>query len=221
MFDHLVRLFVPHHSNNHRSRILHLNSLISLIGLLLVVQGGVSLLRRTAPDVLGFASNISPQEVINLTNEERAKYNLPPLTADERLSDAARRKVADMYANNYWAHVSPSGTKPWSFILAAGYNYLHAGENLARDFTNARTAMDAWMASPTPWTCSPRDSPRGRSGSPRRSGAGCQKARPGDSRRRPARGGGVRPRQRPRALALAVRARPGDQRWAPLHPAGP
>lgn len=149
MFDHFVRLFVPHHSNNHRPRVLHLTSLLSLIGLLVVVQGSVTILRKTAPNVLGFASNISPQEVVSLTNDERAKFNLAPLSMDDRLSDAARRKVADMFTNNYWAHISPNGTKPWSFILAAGYNYLHAGENLARDFSNARTAMDAWMASPT------------------------------------------------------------------------
>jgi len=54
-----------------------------------------------------------------------------------------------MFAKDYWAHNAPDGTKPWSFILAAGYNYLHAGENLARDFTNPQAVVDAWMASPT------------------------------------------------------------------------
>ncbi len=149
MLDHIRRLFVPHHSNNHKPRVLHLSSLLSLVGLLLVVQGGVSWVRRSDPQILGFATNISPQRVVELTNNERAKLGLPSLTMDARLSDAARRKAADMLNNNYWAHVSPSGTKPWSFILAAGYNYLHAGENLARDFTNPDTAVAAWMASPT------------------------------------------------------------------------
>ena len=30
-----------------------------------------------------------------------------------------------------------------------GYKYRYAGENLARDFSNASSAMDAWMNSPT------------------------------------------------------------------------
>ena len=33
--------------------------------------------------------------------------------------------------------------------MAAGYNYVYAGENLAKDFGNTSRLMDAWMASPT------------------------------------------------------------------------
>jgi hypothetical protein len=149
MLKHLAGLFVPHHRNNHKPRVLHISSLITLIALLAIVQNGITLTRRYAPDILGFASNISPSRVVELTNNERANAGLPPLVMDERLNDAARRKAADMFAKNYWAHVSPTGTKPWAFIMAAGYNYLHAGENLARDFSNPETAMAAWMASPT------------------------------------------------------------------------
>lgn len=149
MFKHFIRLFVPHHSNNHKPRVLHIGALLSLVSLLVVAQGTLLILRVKYPQILGFASNIPPQSVITLTNQKRAEAGLSPLIMDERLNDAARRKAADMLNNNYWAHVSPSGTKPWAFILAAGYNYLHAGENLARDFTNPESAVNAWMASAT------------------------------------------------------------------------
>jgi hypothetical protein len=53
-----------------------------------------------------------------------------------------------MLAKGYWAHNAPDGTTPWVFIKAAGYEYLYAGENLARGFTTAPDTVNAWMASP-------------------------------------------------------------------------
>ena len=54
-----------------------------------------------------------------------------------------------MLAKGYWAHFAPDGTSPWSFFIKFGYKYRYAGENLARDFSNASSAVDAWMNSPT------------------------------------------------------------------------
>lgn len=53
-----------------------------------------------------------------------------------------------MIKNNYWAHVAPDGTEPWSFLIDEGYNYYFAGENLAKDYTNAPSTIKAWMNSP-------------------------------------------------------------------------
>lgn len=58
-------------------------------------------------------------------------------------------KAADMFARGYWAHSAPDGTQPWAFILNTGYNYLHAGENLARDFSDPQSVVIAWEESPT------------------------------------------------------------------------
>jgi len=55
----------------------------------------------------------------------------------------------DMINKDYWAHAAPDGTQPWKFFIDFGYKYRYAGENLARDFSNASSAVDAWMASPT------------------------------------------------------------------------
>jgi hypothetical protein len=54
-----------------------------------------------------------------------------------------------MLAKGYWAHFAPDGTSPWSFFLKFGYKYKYAGENLARDFSDASSAVNAWMNSPT------------------------------------------------------------------------
>ena len=101
------------------------------------------------PGVLGYASQIDPVKVIQLTNSERQNAGLPVVKLNSELSQAALAKAADMFAHNYWAHVSPQGTEPWSFIISSGYKYQHAGENLARDFSNPQDIVKAWMASPT------------------------------------------------------------------------
>lgn len=82
------------------------------------------------------------------TNDQRRANNLPPLNLNSQLNTAAENKAADMFAKNYWAHVSPDGTTPWYFIKGSGYSYVYAGENLARGFTTAGEVVDAWMASP-------------------------------------------------------------------------
>lgn len=57
-------------------------------------------------------------------------------------------KVRDMFEQQYWAHVAPNGSTPWSWFSKAGYDYAFAGENLAKNFTTTGAAMTAWMASP-------------------------------------------------------------------------
>lgn len=149
MLKSFVGLFLPHHGNNHRPKILHHPSLLALIGLLFVAQASITLIQTKAPQILGYASQIPAQLIIDLTNQKRQQAGLSRLKTNPQLSDAARRKAANMFAKDYWAHNAPDGTKPWKFILAAGYNYLHAGENLARDFSNAESVVEAWMNSPT------------------------------------------------------------------------
>ena len=61
----------------------------------------------------------------------------------------AQRNAGDMFAFNYWAHNSPSGRDPWSFFQEVGYKYIYAGENLARDFMNSESVVEAWMNSPS------------------------------------------------------------------------
>jgi hypothetical protein len=100
-------------------------------------------------NILGYASDISVSEVIRLTNQERAKSGLTQLQINSELSNAAAGKARDMFEKQYWSHTSPSGTEPWDFITGAGYSYRVAGENLARDFSNTSSMVQAWMTSPT------------------------------------------------------------------------
>ena len=92
---------------------------------------------------------IPVEEVIGLTNQKRIENGLSGLGVNPLLSEAARAKGEDMLLKDYWAHTSPDGVEPWKFFADVGYKYRFAGENLARDFSNAQSAVEAWMASPS------------------------------------------------------------------------
>ena len=146
---HLRHWFTPQHTNNFRAKLLHVSGLFSLLGLVLVGNIFVRLLDSTPLFILGFTSSVTVDEVIAATNQERIAAGLPPLKVNDTLSDAARRKAANMLEENYWSHNAPSGKSPWHWFEAAGYKYTQAGENLAKDFGSTDRMMNAWMNSPT------------------------------------------------------------------------
>lgn len=145
----IITLFAPHKHNNHKAKILWPRSIVILIGLFIMGRSFIDMTIGVKPGVLGYASQISPTKIIELTNKERLNAGDTTLKENAELDAAALAKVTDMFQNNYWAHVSPTGTEPWYFITQAGYKYQHAGENLARDFSNPTDIVAAWMASPT------------------------------------------------------------------------
>lgn len=145
----LHHFLVPHESNNQRARLLHPSILSVIIGCFALFQLILSGFSSKYPYILGYASQIPPEEIVRLSNIERQSKGLGALTIDSQLTQAALRKAADMFTRDYWAHVSPAGTQPWYFITDAGYAYRYAGENLARDFSDSASVVKAWMDSPT------------------------------------------------------------------------
>lgn len=142
-------LFLPHETNNHKAGILHPAGLSFVIIALIIIESSLSLFAKIRPDILGIATDISVQRLFEITNQNRAKNGLSFLTLNDQLNQAAAGKANDMFGSNYWAHVSPSGKTPWDFILDAGYHYIYAGENLAKDFQDAGGVVEAWMNSST------------------------------------------------------------------------
>ncbi|GHI00255.1 SafA/ExsA family spore coat assembly protein [Neobacillus kokaensis] len=98
------------------------------------------------PD-LGGVKSIESQ-VIQLTNQERAKYGLKPLTANWELSRVARYKAMDMRDKNYFSHTSPTYGSPFDMIKNFGISYRSAAENIAAGQTTPAAAVKAWMNSP-------------------------------------------------------------------------
>ncbi len=87
-------------------------------------------------------------EVIQLTNQERAKYGLPPLRADWQVSRVARIKSADMRDRGYFAHNSPTYGSPFQMLKSFNISYRSAGENIASGQPSAESVVRAWMNSP-------------------------------------------------------------------------
>lgn len=87
-------------------------------------------------------------QVIQLTNQERAKNGLKPLAADWQLSRVARYKSTDMRDKNYFSHTSPTYGSPFTMMKNFGINYRSAGENIAAGQRTPNEVVQSWMNSP-------------------------------------------------------------------------
>ncbi len=151
MFNWLKRHFIPHEGNNHRPHFLHRHNAKQLIGVVLLFE--LVLFILPSVNFVGFVGTLNlgavlPSMLSNLTNDERVSKNLPLLTENALLNEAARLKAEDMAAKGYFAHTSPEGLSPWYWIDKVGYAYDYAGENLAVNFVDSQDVTEAWMNSP-------------------------------------------------------------------------
>jgi len=95
-------------------------------------------------------SNSPAGIIFDLTNIERQKVGLGELRISDKLTQAATNKQKEMLEKSYFSHIDSNNGKKWSeFIIDSGYDYSTAGENLARNFSNPKDIVEAWMNSPT------------------------------------------------------------------------
>lgn len=88
-------------------------------------------------------------DILHTINDERAKFDLAPLTLSLDLERSARQKADDMVLHNYFSH-EREGKLFEDFIKAEQYDYVIIGENLARgEFKSAERLVRAWLGSPT------------------------------------------------------------------------
>ncbi len=94
--------------------------------------------------------------VLCLINRKRAEDSESPLVASPELEQAAESHCGELIADDYFAHVSPSGETPVDRIRGTGYipspsvGYV-IGENLAwgtYQLSTAQAIVSAWIASP-------------------------------------------------------------------------
>ena len=111
---------------------------LSLVSILI----GIFLLPQIA-----YLTSITPENLIDLTNRERATQGLNPLTASQLLVQAAEDKGRAILEAQAFSHTL--GDKRFSsWIRDAGYNYSYVGENLAIDFNTSEGVIQAWNNSP-------------------------------------------------------------------------
>ncbi len=105
---------------------------------------------KAPPSTPSAVGKLTVTGTVAATNQQRrANGNLPALKENSKLDQAAQLKVKDMFAKQYFEHVSPQGVGPDGLATQVGYQFIVEGENLALgDFKNDAALVDAWMNSP-------------------------------------------------------------------------
>ncbi len=87
--------------------------------------------------------------LIELVNQERwTNGQLPPLKRVDLLDTSSEIHSANMAGRNFVMHCDPdTGTWPWDRMVAAGYNYSSAAENIAWGYPDPEAVIAGWMAS--------------------------------------------------------------------------
>ncbi len=101
---------------------------------------------KPKPKPVGSGQVAQENEVIRLTNVERAKHGCGKVKLNTKLRVAMRRHTQDMANQNYLDHDSKDGRSPWDRAKSAGY-HTPIGENIAMGQRNAAEVMRSWMDS--------------------------------------------------------------------------
>lgn len=142
---HVKLAVVPNKANQFRPHLIRRHGLAALLVAVAVLFFGSNWM--SSGSVLGDKVEITADSLLKSTNYERVERRINGLKYSEQLSQAAMLKAKDMLKQQYWAHTAPDGTTPWEWFSQVGYDYAHAGENLARNFRSAEATVTAWMGS--------------------------------------------------------------------------
>src|SRR4028118_1186050 len=85
--------------------------------------------------------------VLELTNIERSKLSLPPLTFNTQLLNAAATHSQNMALQDFFSHTGKDGSSLGSRISATGYQFSAAAENIAGGSSTPEQVVSSWMNS--------------------------------------------------------------------------
>ncbi|BAZ67042.1 SCP-like extracellular [Fischerella sp. NIES-4106] len=88
------------------------------------------------------------QQVVELTNQERAKNNLPALRENAELNYVADEYAKQMSERRVLSHTGADGSLPWERAEAIGYEAKTMGENIGAGQTTPEQVVQDWMNSP-------------------------------------------------------------------------
>ncbi|MEX0933538.1 MAG: CAP domain-containing protein [Candidatus Paceibacterota bacterium] len=138
---------IPHEDNDNKPHIMRSSSLLLLFLVVLIVFASSVFETSRIRGNGQFIAAVLPGVLASLTNDDRTDYGLSALETSPLLERAAQLKANDMVNRGYFDHVSPDGVTPWVWFGSVGYTFIHAGENLAINFTESADVVDAWMNS--------------------------------------------------------------------------
>lgn len=95
------------------------------------------------------------QRILDLHNQTRARYGLPPLCLHPALTEAARSHSQDMLDRDYSSHTSPDGETVKERLerfgyTFSGYSYYGYGENIYSAYGSSSgpdSCFNWWMSS--------------------------------------------------------------------------
>ena len=141
--------FIPNKENDYNPHVLQKSAVVGM-AILILLTFAISNIQSflwISSDWL--VSTVLPAVIVSETNIARADDALVELQRNDLLDIAAQEKAEDMAKLGYFSHTSPAGVNPWYWFKDVGYNYVHAGENLAVHFTDSEDVVTAWLNSPT------------------------------------------------------------------------
>lgn len=144
---HIKNIFWPNLQNSFHPYMLRTPALALAAIAVLLLQVTAHIDEKN-DNILGISDNIATSQILDETNRERSNTGVDELSPDSKLQAAAQAKARHMAHNGYWGHYGPDGTEPWNFIEDSGYEYRHAGENLAKSFRTNSGVVEGWMSSP-------------------------------------------------------------------------
>lgn len=88
-------------------------------------------------------------EIMELVNQARwDNGQLPPLKRNNLLDSSSETHSSNMATRNFFAHCDlDTGSMPWDRMVAAGYDWNAAGENIAGGNSTPVATMAQWMGS--------------------------------------------------------------------------
>ncbi len=95
-----------------------------------------------------FDAKAACEDIIKAHNRLRAEAKLPPLEVSTRLQAAAEMHAKDMASKGKMTHKGSDGSSSIQRIVATGYKYRRAGENVAAGYFTVEGLMKGWMDSP-------------------------------------------------------------------------
>lgn len=151
MSTQLKTLFLPTKANQFQA-FLARPTLVTGIFVMLLLLNSAWVSYHLSSRIQGTTTDLTPSQILAFTNLERTKAGINTLTPNDLLTAAAQAKAENMLTTGNFDHYYQSGENtinPWQFILEAGYQYSHAGENLGKSFHSSQELVQAWMDSPS------------------------------------------------------------------------
>lgn len=138
----------------------HFICLLTLLAMMVSGVGATAVAPTSAPtDIIVIGGSPQPdarlngpsyvEEVVILVNQARwDNGQLPPLKGVGLLHNSSQTHSENMAVRDFFAHCDlDTGTSPWDRMVAAGYSWNSAGENIAAGYSTPTAVMNGWMNS--------------------------------------------------------------------------